>query len=116
MQTIYLDGSAALEPDLAGRLTHLSDPEHELVLVGPADHPAAGLPVWARRTEALPEEPAPGSWYLTGDPASCRDRQPNLRTVLVGPRVDSQWPTRCDSTARDLREAVFEILSADAMQ
>jgi len=116
VQTIYLDGSAAVDPDLSDRLAHLSDPEHELVLVGPAGHPAAELPIWSSRTDALPEVPAPGSWYLTADPAACRDRQPGLRTVLVGPKVDGQWPTRCDSTARDLREAVFEILSAEAMQ
>ena len=116
MQTIYLDVSAAGDPDLAGRLAHLDDPDHQLVLVGPADHPAAGLPIWSDRTDGLPDQPAAGSWYLTADPASCRDRQPGLRTVLVGPKVESQWPTRCDSTARDLREAVFEILSADAMQ
>jgi hypothetical protein len=116
VKTIYLDVSAADDPDLAGRLTHLADPEHQLVLVGPAGHPVAELPIWSSRTDALPEQPAAGSWYLTSDPAGCRDRQPDLRTILVGPRVDGQWPTRCDSTARDLREAVFEILSADAMQ
>jgi len=116
VQTIYLDGSAALEPDLAGRLTHLSDLEHQLVLVGAANHPAAGLPVWSARADALPDEPAAGSWYLTADPDTCRDRQPGLRTILVGPRVDGRRPTRCDSTARDLREAVFEILAAEAMQ
>ena len=116
MQTIYLDGSAP-EPELAGRLTHLSDPERELVLVAPADHPAAGLDIWTRRTEAVfrrSRSRAPGTSPRTRP--SCRDRQPGLRTVLVGPRVDGQWPTRCDSTARDLNEAVFEILSADAMR
>jgi hypothetical protein len=116
VQTIYLDASAADDPDLADRLIHLDDPEHQLVLIGPAGHPVADLPIWSSRADALPEQPAPGSWYLTSDPARCRDRQPGLRTVLVGPKLDAQWPTRCDSTARDLREAVFEILSADAMQ
>jgi hypothetical protein len=36
--------------------------------------------------------------------------------MLIGPKVDGRRPTRCDTTARDLREAVFEILAADAMQ
>jgi hypothetical protein len=116
VQTIYLDASAADDPDLADRLSHLADPEHQLVLIGPADHPVADLPIWSSQADALPERPASGSWYLTSDPAGCRDRQPGLRTVLVGPKLETQWPTRCDSTARDLREAVFEILSADAMQ
>ena len=115
VQTIYLDGSAALEPDLAGRLTHLSDPEHELVLVAPADHPAAGLAVWARRTEAIPEEPAPGSWYLTADPASCRDRQPGLRTVLVGPRVDGQRPPAATRRRGTCAKRSSRSSAADAM-
>jgi len=116
VQTIYVDHSAAGDSDLANRLTHLSESGDQLVFVGSPDHPAAGLPVWSDRTDALPEEPPAGSWYLTADPATCRDRQPGLRTMLIGPKVDGPRPTRCDSTARDLREAVLEILAADAMQ
>jgi hypothetical protein len=115
VQTIYLDGSAALDPDLADRLAILADAGNRLVLVGPPDHAAARLSAWAERTDPLPDDPPRGSWYLTADPATCRDRQPGVRTVLIGPRVEGQRPTRCDTTARDLREAVLEILAADAM-
>jgi hypothetical protein len=115
MRTIFIDGSAALEPDLPDRLAHLADSGHRLVLVGNAAPMTADLSAWASRVGTLPTEPPRGSWYLTADPGTCRDRQPGLRTVLIGPRDDGPRPTRCDSTARDLREAVLEILAADAM-
>jgi hypothetical protein len=38
-----------------------------------------------------------------------------MRTVLIGPRESGLRPTRCDATARDLRDAVLEVLAADAM-
>jgi hypothetical protein len=115
MRTIFIDGSAALDPDLADRLALLAESETRLVFVGDTGHASAGLPAWASRETSLPAEPPRGSWYLTADPGTCRDRQPGLRTVLIGPRDDGRRPTRCDSTARDLREAVLEILAADAM-
>jgi hypothetical protein len=104
------------EPDgLLERLGHLVDAGHAIVLVGPRDHPAAGERTWAGRVDVVPDEPEPGAWYMTADPATCGDRRPDLRTVLVGPRSEGQRPTRCDTTARDVREAVLEILAADAM-
>ena len=112
---IFFDGSAALDPDVGDRLAHLADAGHQLVLVAPESHPASALAAWSDRTVALPVQPPLGSWYLTADPATCGDRQAGLRTVLIGPRETSSRPTRCDSTARDLREAVLEILAADAM-
>lgn len=115
MHTIFLDASAALDSDLADRLGHLADAGHRLILVAPADHPAASLPVWSSREESVPVPAPRGSWYLTADPATCGDRIPGLRTVLIGPRGDGPRPTRCDATARDLRDAVLEILTADAM-
>jgi hypothetical protein len=115
MITIYLDGSAALESGAADWLSHLLDADHELVLVAPADHPAASLMEWAGHLPAMPDPPAPGSWYVTADPETCGDRQAGLRTMLVGPRAREPRPTRCDATARDLREAVLEILAAHAM-
>ena len=115
MPTIYFDGSAALDPAILDRLAHLADAGHRLVLVAPADHPAAGATAWFDRTASMPAEPPRGSWFLTADPATCHDRQPGLRTVLIGPRENGPRPTRCDTTARDLREAVLEILAADAM-
>ena len=115
MITIYLDGSAASEPGAADQLGHLVDADHELVLVAPADHPAAALMAWAGHLPAMPDDPASGSWYLTADPDLCGDRQAGLRTLLIGPRTRVAHPTRCDATARDLREAVLEILAARAM-
>ena len=97
---IYLDGSAALDPDVGERLAHLADAGHRLVLVAPDSHPATALASLSDRTTTLPAQPPRGSWFLTADPATCENP----------PR-----PTRCDSTARDLREAVLEILAADAM-
>jgi hypothetical protein len=115
VQTIYVDGSATLDPDLADRLVHLAGAGHRLVLVAPPGHSAAAVPAWAETVETLPDEPARGSWYVTADPATCRDRQPGLRTILIGPRADGPRPTRCDTTARDLREAMLEILADGAM-
>lgn len=115
MITIYLDGSAALQSGALNRLTHLVDAGHELVLVAPAEHPSANLLEWAGHLPAMPERPAPGSWFVTADPAVCGDRQSSLRTVLIAPRASGPRPTRCDVTVRDLRDAVLEILAADAM-
>ncbi|HEY7133297.1 MAG TPA: hypothetical protein VH440_13670 [Candidatus Limnocylindrales bacterium] len=115
MRTIFIDGSAAFDPDLADRLALLADAGTHLVLVAGTSHVAAELSAWTSRVSSLPDEPPRGSWYLTADAGTCRDRQPGLRTVLIGPRDDGLRPTRCDSTARDLREAVLEILAADAM-
>lgn len=115
MNTIYLDGSACLEPGTAARLAHLVEAGNELVLVAPAEHPAAALDIWVAHLPSLPETPAPGSWFFTADPATCGDRKPGVRTVLVGPREAEQRPTRCDTTVRDLREGVLEVLAADAM-
>ena len=116
MNTIYFDGSACLEPGVAGRLAHLAEAGNELVLVADAAHPAGSLDVWAARLPSLPESPTPGSWFVTADPATCGDRQAGLRTMLIGPREAEQRPTRCDSTVRDLREGVLEILASDAMR
>lgn len=113
MSTIFLDLSAVTSRDAAARLTHLVDAGHELVLVGEDDH-RTDLPL-ANRVRSLPSEPPMGSWFVTADPATCGDRRPSLRTVMIGPRTATPGPTRCDSTARDLRAAVLEILAAHAM-
>ena len=115
MHTIYLDSSVAADPDLDTRLGHLVDAGHRLVLVAPKAGPAADDGPWTERRTSVPARPSRGSWYLTADPATCGDRVPGLRTVLIGPRETGPRPTRCDATVRDLREAVLEILAADAM-
>jgi len=114
MTTIYLDPSAVTGSDAGDRLAHLVEAGHELILVtNRAD--VAGDGAFPSRISALPAEPARGSWFVTADPATCGDRRANLRTVLIGPRSATPGPTRCDSAARDLRDAVLEILTADAM-
>jgi hypothetical protein len=116
MTTIYVDDSALLEPGAADRLRHLAEAGHELVLVGLEARPPGGTQPWAGYQAALPDEPARGSWFVTADPTTCLDYRAGLRTILVGPRAEAQRPTRCDTTARDLREAVLEILASDAMR
>jgi len=115
MSTIYLEESAALEPDAADRLAHLVESGHDIVLVARAAPPAAVEHLAVRLIPALPDSPPRGSWFVTADPGACGDRQAGLRTILIGPRDDVPRPTRCDTTARDLREAVLEILAADTM-
>ena len=115
MTTIFVDGSAALAPDAAAHLAHLPETGHDLVLVAAKGHAAGELLRWRRRLDAVPDEPPRPSWYVTADPATCGDRRAGLRTILIGPREEGPRPTRCDSTARDLRDAVLEILAADAM-
>jgi hypothetical protein len=115
MTTIFVHRSAAESPDAATHLTHLPDAGHELVLVADDARDAAATASWHRTVRAIPEDAPRGSWYLTADPATCGDRRPGVRTVLIGPREEGPRPTRCDGTARDLRDAVLEILTADAM-
>lgn len=115
MTTIFVDASAAFAPDADANLAHLPESGHDVVLIGGEAGPVADRAAWRRRLAALPDDPPRGSWYLTADPATCGDRRPGLRTVLIGPREEGPRPTRCDSTARDLRDAVLEILTADAM-
>jgi hypothetical protein len=115
MMTIYLDGSAALEPGAADQLHHLSEAGHELVLVAPPDGPVTATGPWTRQVATLPDEAA-GAWFVTSDPGQCAARRPGLRTLLIGPRGDGPWPTRCDGNARDLRDAVLELLATDAMR
>ncbi|MEP6640240.1 MAG: hypothetical protein ABJC39_12900, partial [Chloroflexota bacterium] len=102
MTTIYVDGSVVVLPGASGRLVHLSDAGHVLVLVTAADDPAATFAAWPDRVGELPADPTRGSWFLTADPSTCHERQAGLSTILVAPRDDSPRPTRCDHTARDL--------------
>ena len=115
MQLIFVHGSAALDGDSAERLAHLKEAGHGLVLVADVHHPAAERAEWSERLDALPADPPRGSWYITADAAVCGDRRPGLRTMLIGPRETTTRPTRCDVTARDLRDAVLKVLAADVM-
>lgn len=118
MTDIYFDSSSLRSPEAADRIAHLRDAGNRLFLVGelpPGLDEALSL---ATRVAALPADPARGSWFVSADPASCAERRPGLRTLLIGPRRTSagapQGP-RCDAQARDLAAAVLEILGRDAM-
>jgi hypothetical protein len=115
MATIYVHASVLGASDAAERLAHLSEAGHRLIVVAGASRPGMVEPAELTRLDTLPAEPEQGSWFVTADPATCGDRRAGFRTLLVGPRLDERRPTRCDSTARDLREAVLDILAADAM-
>jgi hypothetical protein len=120
--TIYLEPNLlALETadEAATQLRYLADWGAELVLV--SDGP---LPEWddlgvpTLRCEATPDGGRRGDWWLTADPADC-SRRPGrgVTSVLIGGAVGAgAGPTaRCDLGARDLRGAVLEILSRQAM-
>src|SRR5687767_9673449 len=117
MTDIYIDPSVAGMPDAADHLTHLVDSGHGLTLVGDYPAPRAAALPDAALADAMPDQIAAGSWYVSADPAMCGDRRAGLRTLLVGPRLaPSPRPgPRCDAEARDLASAVLEILRRDVM-
>ncbi len=115
MIRIYVDGSAAVLPDAASRLLHLTEAGLAVVLIAAPGHPASSVIDWSGQLAEMPEDPPRGSWFVTADVGTCHDRQAGLSTVLVGPRDDSPRPTRCDMTVRDLGSAVLEILAREAM-
>jgi hypothetical protein len=108
---------AAPSPGAAEALGHLAD-SYELVVLGEA--PAGmldALHIDVVEAAEIPPDAAHGSWLITDDPASCANRPPGLRTILIGPRrPPSSGPQlRCDLEARDLGAAVVEILTREAM-
>jgi hypothetical protein len=117
MTVIYLDPSAAAMPGTASQLGHLVDTGHEVVLVGDLDREFHGVPPGAAHVDQLPAEPVRGSWFVTADAATCAERRPGLKTLLIGPRpAPSPRPApRCDAEARDLASAVLEILGREVM-
>ena len=115
MALILVDASATRLPDAPERLAHLRDAGHELVVVGPTQVPHEAA-LDADTVDRLPDDVPRGAWFVTADPSTCVDHRATVRTVLVGPRRDERRPTRCDTTARDLREAVLEILAAESIR
>jgi hypothetical protein len=108
-QTISSD---AREP-----LQTLAETGHELVLVSdrPVDLPDAFPPI--TETDSLEGDRSRGAWFLTADPEHCGQRRAGLRSILVGPGPATRMAEihRCDLRSRDLRSAVIEILSREAM-
>ncbi len=131
---VYLDSSLLAEAD-AGHsleeLEHLAAGNFELVVLRRDGLAGGGDPapdgrrrskeiVAGRELECLGEVDGErrGDWLITADPAACGRSRPTVcRTVLIGPPPpETHHPTsRCDVVARDLRGAVLEILTADAM-
>jgi hypothetical protein len=100
----------------AGEALHtLAETGHDLVLVTsrpvrlPADFP--------KMRDMLAPDAERDSWFLTTDPEHCGVRRAGVRSILVGPGPATRRAAihRCDIRARDLRSAVLEILSREAM-
>jgi hypothetical protein len=94
----------------------LTDTEHELVLVSERDVELPDDFPQLSEVSAI-DEALDGSWFLTSDPELCGPRNAHVRTVLVGPGPGTHKATvhRCDISTRDLRAAVLEILTREAM-
>jgi hypothetical protein len=107
---------SAIIPEAGEALKTLTDTGHELVLVSERE---IDLPHDFPTVTAVPhiDDASDGSWFLTSDPELCGPRQAHLRTVLVGPGPGTHKATvqRCDVSTRDLRAAVLEILTREAM-
>jgi hypothetical protein len=113
---LFRSAGAAVSSDAAEALGNLAETGHELILLTKA--PVAlpdGFPHLRQSPRIDPA--AATSWYLTTDPESCGQRQPGLRTMLVGPGPVTRRATiqRCDIQTRDLHAAAIEILAREAM-
>jgi hypothetical protein len=120
--TIYLEPNLLAletEDDAATQLRYLAESGAQLVLV--ADAPIAeweSLGVPGLRYESSPTAGRRGDWWLTADAEDCARRPGRgvLSMLIGGTLAASTGPTsRCDLGARDLRGAVLEILSREAM-
>jgi hypothetical protein len=108
--------AASIVTGAAEELQTLIDTGHELVLV--SDH-GVDLPEGFPPMDSVGHVDAAvdGSWFLTSDPELCGPRQAHIRTILVGPGPGGHRAAvhRCDISTRDLRSAVLEILTREAM-
>jgi hypothetical protein len=106
---------AAIASDAAEPLRTLTETGHELVLVTsrPARLPA-GFP---EMRHMLALDAGRDGWFLTSDPEHCGNRRAGIRSILVGPGPVTRRAAihRCDIQTRDLRSAVLEILTREAM-
>jgi len=120
--TIYLEPNLlAFETagEAAAQLRYLAESGAELVVVSVqrlADWDV--LDVAGLRYEASADGAQRGDWWLTADPEDC-SRRPlhGVHSMLIAGALDTSDPhtVRCDLSARDLRSAVLEILSRQAM-
>ena len=101
--------------DAGENLQTLVETGHDLVLVAGRPVPLpAGFP--AMRDMVAPDAER-DAWFLTTDPEHCGDRRAGVKSILVGPGPATRRAAihRCDIQTRDLRSAVLEILSREAM-
>jgi hypothetical protein len=128
MTRIYVDVEAAeidgggstgpsLEPNAPRTLCLLVEAGHEVVLVtGQAGPPPDALSAVASDAVGAPAaQPEDRAWYLTADVERCSGSSARMRTVLVGGQPPAGSVHRCDGVARDLRAAVIDILTSEAM-
>jgi hypothetical protein len=117
MTAIYVHPSAVGLPGAADTLGNLVETGHSVVLLGDVTRALAqSLPASGRAAE-VPIEIERGSWFVTADPETCRERRTGIQTLLIGPRAapSARPGPRCDVEARDLASAVLEILRRDVM-
>lgn len=109
------EDQTSVASDAGEALRTLVETGHDLVLV--ADRPVPlpdGFPVMLAMVAPDAERDA---WFLTTDPERCGDRRAGVKSILVGPGPATRRAAihRCDIQTRDLRSAVLEILSREAM-
>lgn len=107
--------ASSFASDAGENLQTLVETGHDLVLVAGRPVPLpAGFP--AMRDMVAPDDERE-AWFLTTDPEHCGDRRAGVKSILVGPGPGTRRAAihRCDIQARDLRSAVLEILSREAM-
>jgi hypothetical protein len=109
------DSAGDVASDAAEALRTLAETGHDLVLV--TGRPVS-LPVgFPEMRDMLAPDADRDAWYLTTDPEHCGTRRAGVRSILVGPGPATRRAAihRCDIQTRDLRSAVLEILSREAM-
>jgi hypothetical protein len=106
---------ATISSDAREPLETLAETDHELVLV--TDKPVALPAGFPSMAESVGVGETGEAWFLTADPEQCGTRRAGLRSILVGPGPATRIAEihRCDIRTRDLRSAVIEILSREAM-
>lgn len=110
------DGNAvSLDPLAVRSLALLAAADHEVLLVSDQAAPAALREVATGVVQDVPASPPSPAWYLTADVGRCHGASARLRTVLVGAAPPAGSIHRCDSVARDVQAAVFEVLASEAM-
>ena len=106
---------ASIASDAGEPLRTLAETGHDLVVV--ASQPVSLPPDFPEMGAMLAPDAERDAWFLTTDPEHCGNRRAGVRSILVGPGPATRRAAihRCDIQTRDLRSAVLEILSREAM-